>query len=459
MEVEIEWDYDIFLDKFRPLADSDADIFLLYGGRDSGKSKYVAQQGLKDCLELPSGHFKGVLARKTFNSIRGSQYAMVKAEIHKQGLQSFFKFKDNSCEIDCYNGNQFISRGCDNPDNIKSLVDPTWLWIEEGNQITLNDYITLYTTLRHNEARIKQYITLNPEPEKQTNYKEFWVYEMFFKGETQASFTKLIKISVEINGKDVEVVKKVVVVHSCYKDNPHCPPSRAAEYELLKRISPYHYQTKTLGKWANRENKSPAIYTFRREATAERPSHIGDTELNRKWPVVQAWDINHNPMCCNIIQYQGNVVRWIDIIKLPNSSTEEMCERIAVKYPNVMWLVCGDWYGTHRDPLIKNKDLNTHYKIVRNYFKLTPGQMKQQPNPKVEDNLVLMNFFFEHVDILIDEQRCQPLINDIEFAEVLADGSLKKGDREDTNQQLDAFDGARYFINRFFPHLNTMKKP
>lgn len=74
-------------------------------------------------------------------------------------------------------------------------------------------------------------------------------------------------------------------------------------------------------------------------------------------------------------------------------------------------------------------------------------------NPTIEENQVLVNAVLEHVEHHIDPDGAQPLIFDLEFAEMLPDGKLKKRDREDPTQQLESLDCYRYFINRNLRHF------
>jgi len=68
-------------------------------------------------------------------------------------------------------------------------------------------------------------------------------------------------------------------------------------------------------------------------------------------------------------------------------------------------------------------------------------------NPPIAENQVLVNALLEHYDIRIDPDKCASLIFDMNFAEMLSDGTLKKTDRESPEQQLDSLDCFRYMLN------------
>src|ERR1043165_3080196 len=117
-----------FLPCYWHLLNSEADINFLWGGRDSGKTHFIAQRMVVKCLS--SAKFRCVLIRKTFNSIHDSQFQAIKDVVEAWGLNDLFRFREAPLSIECVNGNKFICRGCDNPGNLKSIKDPTDCWYE-----------------------------------------------------------------------------------------------------------------------------------------------------------------------------------------------------------------------------------------------------------------------------------------------------------------------------------------
>jgi hypothetical protein len=61
-----------------------------------------------------------------------------------------------------------------------------------------------------------------------------------------------------------------------------------------------------------------------------------------------------------------------------------------------------------------------------------------------------VNAILEHYPLTLDATNCAPLIYDLQFVEMLADGSIKKGDREDPKQQADFLDELRYYLQANF---------
>ncbi|MBX4188431.1 MAG: PBSX family phage terminase large subunit, partial [Candidatus Doudnabacteria bacterium] len=247
----------VFLLKYRHLVDSTADINFLYGGRDSGKSHFIAQRLIEDCLRLP--YFRCLLIKKTYNSIGESQWRTIKDIVEAWGLSSLFTFRTAPLSIECANGNRFLARGCDDPQSIKSVKDPSHAWYEEGNMLTLDDFITVTTTLRTNRAKIQQWFSFNPECD--VDYEEFWLYKTFFDGKPQEG---IFKWTLKLDEKET-VDFTYTTTHSTYHDNPHCTAERKIFLEQLKEIDPYYYQVYTLGKWGNRTIGDPYCITFDKE--------------------------------------------------------------------------------------------------------------------------------------------------------------------------------------------------
>lgn len=238
------------------------DIEFLYGGRDSGKSRHVAMQLLIACMLLP--YFKCMLVRKVLNSVRESQFSLLKELIDDWQLEQLFRINESRMEIIFIpTGNGFYGRGLDKVDKIKSFNNPSHCWIEEGNQIEKDDFVVILTSLRANQ-RVQTFFTFNPECE--VNYTEFWLYDEWFSHTTDLAWTwtKSIEVKREVylrfpdrcyikDGK-YWVDQRIRATHTTYNDNPYAAPERIALYESYKnsKNNSYWYQTYTLGLWGYR---------------------------------------------------------------------------------------------------------------------------------------------------------------------------------------------------------------
>lgn len=190
----------------------------------------------------------------------------------------------------------------------------------------------------------------------------------------------------------------------------------------------------------------------------DKAKHVRTTTINFNHPIYLSFDFNKNPICCGIYQYFDGRVRAPRIVKLDNSDIYKLCAylknllTINGTYYCDNIIVNGDASGKAGSALVPD-NLN-YFRIIKAELDLTQGQMQQlASNPKVEENQVLVNAVLEHVPHDIDPDGAQPLIFDLEFAEMLPDGKLKKADRNDPAQQLDPLDTYRYFVNRNLRHF------
>lgn len=448
---QVNIDPDIYLNCYQHLhQDKDIDIDLIWGSRDSGKSRDTAMRLVERCLTAP--YFRHILVRKVYATIKDSQFQLIKDIVEEWGIQELFDFNTSPMEIRCVNGNKFIARGFDKAAKVKSLQNPSGAWIEEANELTESDWNVLITTLRNNEVRIKVDLTFNPECDG--DYVDFWIFKEFlapFYNEGIMNFTHTRVIDM---GDDQEPHKITYrSTHTTYQDNPYCTPQRRAVYEGLRTTDPYYYQVYAKGKWGRKANLSPFILTFNRARHV-----VPKIERDITKPIWLSFDFNRDPLCVSIYQIPGpKAMRWLEVIKQPNTTIYQVCDLIKAKYPRALFFVGGDFSGTSRSALIKDTDTDNYYKVIKKELGLGEGNMKYEPNPLLVNNRVVCNFALEQIDITFDERKCQPLFFDFENAEVLADGSLNKADRENPKHQLDALDTWRYAINLHHKNLNPLK--
>lgn len=436
-----------FLPCYHHLLDSKSDIDFLWGGRDSGKSRFIASILIIACLSLP--YFRCVLVRKVFNTIKESQWQMIKDVATAWGVDHLFSFNTSPLEIRCVNGNRFICRGMDDSANLKSIASPSHCWGEELNQLILDEFILLMTSLRSSNEKIKFWGSLNPEAEG--DFEDFWLYKIFFADQTEKNFTSTWTIEVPAF-KDVPAFQVDFVytsTHTTYHDNRYCKPQRAAFLEQLYHLDPYYYKVFTLGQWGNRKNDDPFCYTY------DKAKHVKPTALNRNYEVKLSFDFNVNPITCSVFQdYLPNTIYGIESIKLENSDIYKLCDYIVSNYPGCLFVVTGDATGRATTALVQ--DGINYYTVIKSKLNLSTGQIKvPSVNPKVKENRVLVNAVFHMMTVHLDPIRCKGLIYDCENVSVNDMGDIDKGDRSNPKKRADHLDNFRYYCNSF--HRNVLK--
>jgi phage terminase large subunit len=433
-----------FLPVYHHLLNSDTDIDFLWGGRDSGKSAHIARQLIMDCLRLP--YFRCVLVRKVFNTVKDSQWQLIKDVVEEWGLNDLFTFNVSPLEIRCINGNKFLCRGMDDAGRLKSISNPSHAWGEELNQFELDDFIVLMTSLRYNKGKVKVWGSFNPETEG--DYEEHWLYKTFFdKGEFNftSSWTLDIPASPRYpQGRRIEY--RYQSTHSTYQDNKFCRPERIIFLEQLAEIDPYYYTVFTLGRWGNRKITDPFCLAFSKE------KHVGETKLRQDMEVYLSFDFNKNPITCGVYQHEGNYIWCVESIKLDNSDIYKLCDYIKTSYKGCMFIVTGDATGQNTTALVQD-DIN-YYTVIKAQLNLAQPQLKvPSVNPKVRENRLLVNAVFHNCVVKLDPARAKGLIFDCGNVSVNDVGDIEKGDRKNPKKRADHLDNWRYYLNSFHKHI------
>ena len=179
----------------------------------------------------------------------------------------------------------------------------------------------------------------------------------------------------------------------------------------------------------------------------ERSRNVGKTTFNPNLPLYVSFDFNRDPMTCSMWQITSTCIFGVDTIKLHNATTRMVCQEIQRRYPRAMLIITGDCSGNNTTTM----SLMNNYDEIRMYFRLGKTAIQvSNTNPRLAESRLFMNNLFEQYNIIVDEERCKPLIFD--FEHVMSDSENKpiKSDRKDVAQQSDFLDNARYFFHQFY---------
>jgi len=122
-----------------------------HGGRGSGKSHFFAQMAVLTNYSRPT---RGVAIREVQNSIKDSVKQLIEDKIQALGLGDFFDVLRD--EIRGRNGSHMIFRGMQsyNAENIKSLEDFDWAWVEEAQSLSAVSLRLLRPTIRKDNSEL-----------------------------------------------------------------------------------------------------------------------------------------------------------------------------------------------------------------------------------------------------------------------------------------------------------------
>jgi phage terminase large subunit len=214
--------YDYFSPAFKDILYDDNRNLIMVGSAGSGKSYSAA---LKLIFRLLTEDDLTILVvRKTARSIRDSCFALLKDIIYNLGLEKLFMINKSDMTITTtINNSRIITSGLDDVSKLKSVVCQS-VWIEEGSEITQQDYQQLNLRIR-GKGNHQIIITFNPVS------KYLWLKKYFFDRELENT-TRL---------------------HTTYKDNEHLSKEYCQQLENLKETNRNMYEIYCLGEWSSNE--------------------------------------------------------------------------------------------------------------------------------------------------------------------------------------------------------------
>lgn len=194
-----------------------------YGGASSGKSHGVIQKVvLKACRDWKHPR-KILFLRKVGSTVYDSIFEDVKQCLDYFHILDMCKVNNSAYRIELPNGAQFIFKGLDNPEKIKSIKGISDIVMEEASEFTLDDYTQLTLRLRDRKHKLKQiYLMFNPVS------KVNWVFNAFF----------------------VKKPKNTVVYQTTYKDNRFLDDVTRENIEELANRNEAYYKIYALGQFA-----------------------------------------------------------------------------------------------------------------------------------------------------------------------------------------------------------------
>ena len=209
------------------LFDYDHFIEVWYGGASSGKSHGVVQKVvLKACKKWPYPR-KVLWLRKVDRTIKDSIFADVLDCLSRWRLLPLCKVNQTNYTITLPNGSQFLFKGMQDPERIKSIKGLSDVVMEEASEFTLDDYTQLTLRLREPKHKNRQlFCMFNPVS------KVNWTYKQWFAPDAEYD------------------PSRVAVHHSTYKDNRFLDADNIATIEALKKNNPAYYKIYTLGEFA-----------------------------------------------------------------------------------------------------------------------------------------------------------------------------------------------------------------
>lgn len=208
---------------FNNLTDYDSRIDLWYGGAASGKSHGVVQKVVVKALQSWSYPRRVLVLRKVSTTIKDSIFQDFLERLADWEILDYCKVNNTDKRITLPNGAEFLFKGLDNPEKIKSIKGVSDIVMEEATEFTLDDFTQLNLRLREKKHDKKQiFIMFNPVS------KVNWVYKTFFERKFEGAKIHL----------------------STYMDNRFIDEKTRETIERLSETNAAYYKIYALGEFA-----------------------------------------------------------------------------------------------------------------------------------------------------------------------------------------------------------------
>lgn len=160
--------------KLECLFDTQYMFNIAYGGRGSGKTETMGQVTIKNSF-LGSGHL--LITRHTEKAIDASTKSTIETWIKRLGLDEFFSIRNTYIKnLVSHSDMVFTGLSLKTMDNITSIDNVFFSWIDEGHTIPKEAWQRFYPSIRgkfENGDFAKIFITFNPHKEDDTFWKWF----------------------------------------------------------------------------------------------------------------------------------------------------------------------------------------------------------------------------------------------------------------------------------------------
>jgi len=197
---------------------------VFYGGAGSGKSQFVIQKLIYKYLKYENR--KCLVVRKVDNTLRMSIFALFKSILADWNLYDQCEIRETLLTIVLPNGSQFIFKGLEDNEKIKSIANIDDIVIEECTEISLDDFTQLNLRLRSKNPYNQIHLMFNPIS------KANWVYKKWF--DKEQTYDK----------------KSTTILHTTYKDNKFLPQAYIDSLLEMEISNPVYYKVYCLGEFA-----------------------------------------------------------------------------------------------------------------------------------------------------------------------------------------------------------------
>ncbi len=286
---------------------TDYPVYVLVGGRSSGKSFFMQQLA---AINLNNKRdYKLMVVEDVETNIGEGAKEGIERRREELGLGSLYTSTKIPREIRHANGNSVIFRGYRTPaqqKQVKSINQVTAVWYEEAQNITYRQFKALRMQLRGGDGRDRQlFLTLNPIN------RDGFVSSYFFKVPPTEVFERFPDGRPKVFSRDIlaDVAGKkektrCMVIVSTHWDNPFLTPVQRADIEELRDTDEDMYKMLSLGMFVKGSGAffpefTPGLHTCR------------PFPVPPRWRRYVAFDYGLDMLACYWIALSGEGRRYV----------------------------------------------------------------------------------------------------------------------------------------------------
>ena len=166
-----------------------------------------------------------LVIRKYGTTLKDSVFDLFLGILSKWRLLPYCKVNLSNYSIKLPNDSQFLFKGLDDREKIKSITDITDIWIEEATELSEDDFTQLDLRLRAMADGLQLLVSFNPVS------KVNWVYRKWF-------------------ADGHKMYENTFILHTTYRDNKFLPDAYIKALEEKQRTNYVYYKIYALGEFA-----------------------------------------------------------------------------------------------------------------------------------------------------------------------------------------------------------------
>lgn len=426
--------------------------FYIYGGKSSSKTITIGQIIAQLCIE---NNQSAICFRKVGGTIKTTLKESFKVSVNTSRLQNGYRTMDFSFKS-MYNNATIVLKGLDDENKAKGIEGYSYLYHDELDQFTEEDYNESINAFRGEIAKC-YFAAWNP-----TNITSF-VKTMIIDPETWIESD--LKLPSKNSFVKVSENGRKALIKTLYTDNYWTVGSPCGTYGFLDQNTIDKYESKkdidydwysinVLGEWGVIVPDKPFFYNYK----PQKHETIESIPINDNLPICLSFDFNVVLSClAGQVSVYDRYIRKIKEFHDPSANMDlpEFIDHIVNYFgKHRRYLITGDASGNNKSAFTSGH--SSGFSIIFNKLKelkVDFEEMVPSSNPSHYNSKLICNYILSmESDWLISVTDCEITCNDYKRMEQDSSGGLNKK-HADANNYGHCGDTGRYFDHVFLYDL------